>query len=607
MDRPDQDPRSAPLLDSKAYYSNDTTPVARVLARLPDARPCGSGYEARCPGHEDRDPSLSITEGEGGKVLLHDHAGCPVERIVAALGLTLADLFQSERPPRKTAAAPRRIVATYAYRDEDGALLYEVVRYQPKEFRQRRPDGQGGWQWSLQGVRRVLYHLPALQAADPAAPVFKCEGEKDTDNVRALGLVATTNAGGAAKWRADYSDALRDRCVVLLPHNDAAGEQDTDQVAGDLHRVARWVKVVKLPGLAQGGDVSDWLAAGGTRAQLLELVAATPVWEPPAVARLKAERDEARATLSAVMGVLHRGDLSPTERVIGAVTVCEQLQYQRTAPLAPDDPACSHEARAVLAQGYQLAPPQERIAEAAQVSRGTVARVWKGLGELGLLDRQEASVRRHAVDRETGEVQEGWTKRTFFRLAGDGATHEALSPLATAPLAPDHRKHGGPRPKPVCPACGSDAHVRWQQVPVCDRHGLQLAGAGAQGQDLPRMYQDGTFGEAPSAPSPPDPAPTYPEELRCAKLIRSEPAADEPNPALDRAPSTKLQDDTFGSAAADPSPRPPAFAADVGYCAVHRRPLLMYSEQRHHAVTGEWQCETCAAAQAGGLPMGEAL
>ena len=100
------------------------------------------------------------------------------------------------------------------------------MRKIPKDFRQRQPDGNGGWRWDLHAVRRVLYRLPQLLAADPLQ-VFVAEGEKDVDALRDRGLVATCNPGGARKWRADYNEHLRGRHAVILPDNDKDGIPDT--------------------------------------------------------------------------------------------------------------------------------------------------------------------------------------------------------------------------------------------------------------------------------------------------------------------------------------------------------------------------------------------
>lgn len=276
--------------DGQRATAAGETPLARVLALLANVHPCGDGFTATCPAHEDRTPSLSIREGDGELVLLHDHGGCTVEAIVAALGLTMADLFPPNADGRRSSTAPRprgaskgRIVAMYDYRDERGVLLFQVCRFDPKDFRQRRPRsarlsaGQH-WLWNVEGVRRVLYRLPELRAADPAAIIFYPEGENDADNLAARGLVATTNAGGAGKWRPEYTDALRGRHVVVLPDNDKPGRAHAETVAAALVGIAASVKIVTLPNLPAKGDVSDWLAAGGTVEQLAAIVAAVPVW-----------------------------------------------------------------------------------------------------------------------------------------------------------------------------------------------------------------------------------------------------------------------------------------------------------------------------------------
>ena len=127
------------------------TPLERLLGKLPDAKRAGNGWSARCPAHEDRRASLSIGEGGDSRALVKCHAGCTVDAICAAVGLRVADLM----PPRTAAASKAktnpnekpRIVGTYDYRDEAGKLLLQVVRYEPKDFRQRRPKAGGGWNW----------------------------------------------------------------------------------------------------------------------------------------------------------------------------------------------------------------------------------------------------------------------------------------------------------------------------------------------------------------------------------------------------------------------------------------------------------------------------
>lgn len=168
---------------------------------------------------------------------------------------------------------PERIVAAYPYQDEAGELLFEVVRLDPKGFRQRRPDGHGGWIWNLQDTRRVPYRLPELvKAVAAGATIYIPEGEKDVDNLRAIGLAATTNPGGIKKWRDEYSEHLRGARVVVLPDNHAEGREHGDQVVASLRGIAKQIRVLDIgkhwPGCPDKGDVSDWLSAGGTAEKL---------------------------------------------------------------------------------------------------------------------------------------------------------------------------------------------------------------------------------------------------------------------------------------------------------------------------------------------------
>lgn len=167
----------------------------------------------------------------------------------------------------------RQPVATYPYTDEDGAELFQVVRYEPKDFRQRRPDGRGGWIWNLHGVRRVPFHLPQLLAAD-GRTVHVVEGEKDVLALEGLGLVATCNPGGAGKWRQEFAGYFRGADVVILPDNDAPGEEHARQVAASLRPVAARVRILRLPGLGPKEDVADWIARGGTAEELARLASA---------------------------------------------------------------------------------------------------------------------------------------------------------------------------------------------------------------------------------------------------------------------------------------------------------------------------------------------
>ena len=175
------------------------------------------------------------------------------------------------------------------------------MRYDPKDFRQRRPDGTGGYISTLDGVRRVLYRLPELLAAEPLETVFVAEGEKDVDRIADQGLVATTNPEGAGKWRDEYTATLKGRHVAILPDNDEAGRKHAEKVARALNSEAASLKVVMLPGLPEEGDVSDWFDAGNSVEELLRIVDETPEWEPSSPAADTPDELEAGTLLSEVV------------------------------------------------------------------------------------------------------------------------------------------------------------------------------------------------------------------------------------------------------------------------------------------------------------------
>lgn len=215
-------------------------------------------WMALCPAHKDIKPSLSIGIGEDDRVILHCHANCATQEILANAGLQMTDLFLGNRP--KEDHSKKKIVATYDYTDEEGELLYQAVRFEPKEFRQRKPDSTGGWIWNLGGTRKVLYRLPQL-VNSPYKTVYLLEGEKDADNFCELGLIATTNAMGAGKWLPEYSAALAGRDVVIIRDNDKAGKEHGEKVAGELLWIAKRVRILDLPDLSEHGDGTEWLTA----------------------------------------------------------------------------------------------------------------------------------------------------------------------------------------------------------------------------------------------------------------------------------------------------------------------------------------------------------
>ncbi|MCO8127254.1 AAA family ATPase [Acidimicrobiia bacterium EGI L10123] len=228
--------------------------LERLAARGSNAKQSGTEWMASCPAHDDHTPSLSLSTGTDGSVLLHCHAGCDTAAVLERLGLELRDLFGTQ-------AVPTSAVASYEYLDEDGELLYVVERMAPKRFRQKRPVGTE-WVYKLNDVQRVPYRLrELLQAQRDGLPVYVVEGEKDVDALRAVGVAATCNSGGAGKWDAGFARWFHGAQVIVIPDNDDVGRRHAKDVADSLSKVAASVEIRELDGVPPKGDVSDWLTA----------------------------------------------------------------------------------------------------------------------------------------------------------------------------------------------------------------------------------------------------------------------------------------------------------------------------------------------------------
>lgn len=292
--------------------------LEQLLAKLPDAKKSGKGYVTRCPAHEDRRASLSVSAGADGTVLIHCHAGCTPEAIVAAVGMTIRDLFpkidappSSPRPSGKSFGTPETAIRAlerqhgkadhiYVYCDRQKVPVGMVIRWDKPEGKDIRPIARfsDGWRITAMPEPRPLYHLPEVASE----LVIVQEGEGKTDAARGLGFVAVTSCGGAkAPDKTDWTP-LAGLEVWILPDCDQPGREYAKAVASKLARLTppAKVKIVVLPGLPEHGDLVDWIEGQGEAAEpacltreIARLGAAAEYWSgqeaPSKVAMVDAE------------------------------------------------------------------------------------------------------------------------------------------------------------------------------------------------------------------------------------------------------------------------------------------------------------------------------
>ena len=249
----------------------------------------GTEYMGKCPFHKDDTPSFAVNPE---KNLYHCH-GCGASGDVfswleAIEGMdfkaALEHLQELAGGPTKVQSVPAGgIVKTYPYVDEQGTVLFEVCRKEwlesgrkKKTFVQRSWEPKlNRWKWNIKDVRRVLYRLPEVLAAEE---VWIVEGEKDAETLAGLGLVGTTIAGGAkSPWLKGYTDALEGKRVNVIPDNDEPGEDHAEKVLASIAGRCE-VHLVRVPPPAK--DVTEWIEGGGTLAELQALAADAAVEEP---------------------------------------------------------------------------------------------------------------------------------------------------------------------------------------------------------------------------------------------------------------------------------------------------------------------------------------
>ena len=321
------------------YVSPETD---RFLSKLQGVRKNGNNWSAQCPCRsDDENPSLSIGQGDDGRVLVTCHRGngCDVNKICDSMGLAVGDLMpprDDDMPlpqraksirrddphvtpaPTKKKKATLELVCTYDYTDNDGNLLFQKQRFIDKDtgkktFRQRRQTEDGEWAYNLDGVDQVLYNLPEVtQGIADGKNIVVVEGEKDVETLRSLGRIATTMPGGAGKWRENHTEALRGANVIVVSDNDEVGKEHANDVAEKLRNADCTVRVMIPDGVK---DITDLIESGGSLSELRDIDAQLD----------DKDNDKFDTALAKIEKVFERDDLSDHVKMLRASNIVLDL------------------------------------------------------------------------------------------------------------------------------------------------------------------------------------------------------------------------------------------------------------------------------------------
>lgn len=265
--------------------------IFQISKALGNAKSTPGGVLCRCPCHDDKEASLSLKVTAQGKLAVNCFAGCDWRQIFDELE-RLSLLPKKDFVKKTQGPQPKEII--YRYVDENGDELFQKVRFANKKGVHRHfekdlinDDGtRGGYVWNIQGIRNVLYNLPAVLANEV---IYLCEGEKDADNLTARGLVGTTNNCGAVSWQDVFTETLRGKVVVICQDNDDAGKKRTQRLIQKLTPVVKELRLFIPKNVPAHGDVTDWIEAGG---DVKEIFAQSSVVEKKSDKKQKATREQ---------------------------------------------------------------------------------------------------------------------------------------------------------------------------------------------------------------------------------------------------------------------------------------------------------------------------
>ena len=310
-----------------------TSEIERWLEAIRSAgrtiEPNGNDWKAQCPAHEDKNPSLTLSEGDGGKVLVTCWAGCTFDeiRLSLDLGKPASDVAVSTRTQSGRGSRPRKpqplptvgqkwgdssVAGVWVYFDERGEPAQASLRLEPKSFRHMTPM-DGLWVFKARAKDRPIYRLPDI--LNSTGQVVIVEGEGTADHVVSTWpfMNVTCWIGGSKAWQKTDFSPLSGKTVKLIADADSPGRKAMIGIANRLHQSGADVHVA-LPEGESGDDVKDWIDRHGPAkaAELVKTLMSPFVPDEPK-AKGGSRAGAGRPANCGYIAEVHDSDASPSE------------------------------------------------------------------------------------------------------------------------------------------------------------------------------------------------------------------------------------------------------------------------------------------------------
>lgn len=242
----------------------------------------GDKAQCRCPAHNDKQASLTITKGRKC-TLFHCHAGCSLENILSAAGLEKKDTFYDVEPQRTNWRAyiegreKRKIEAVYNYVSCNDIYAFTKIRLDGKKILYGILENER-FTYGLprdtprKSLKAIYGNIKALnKAINEDKPIFIVEGEKDVDTMTKQGYIAFTY-GGVNDWQSDFAKLVKGAAVVILADNDNAGITVANTILKDIHSVVKSAAVVVPMPNTPKADITDYFEAGHTKDEFEQMI-----------------------------------------------------------------------------------------------------------------------------------------------------------------------------------------------------------------------------------------------------------------------------------------------------------------------------------------------